>query len=530
MAVAAPLSAEDIASLEAAGLGHIGAKVRALLDRQAHDRHEIEWRDAKIEKLTFEMAQLRRVKFGKKSEQLDAEQKALFDEAVDADLAALEAQLAELMAAKRKDTEPAPERPKRAAPPAHLPRVERHHEPSNTTCPCGCQMKRIGEDVSEKLDYTPGSFTVERHVRGKWACAKCRTLTQAPVPAEIIDKGLPTSGLLAHVLVAKHSDHLPLYRQEAVFERAGLAIPRSTLAAWVGVCGVRLQPLVDAMKADLLRLPVLHADETPVAMLAPGTGKTHRAYLWAYASGAFDTMRAVVYDFTESRSGQHPRTFLGHGTDSAWKGSLVCDDYSGYKALFLDGDITEVGCMAHARRKFVELHLANKSTLAASAIELIGQLYGVEREVKDLPAEDRLRERRTRAGSVAQALHKWLLEFRPKVPDGSATAKAMDYSLNRWTALTRYLGDPALPIDNNFDEQQIRPWATGRKNWLFAGTLLAGQRAAVIMSLIQSAKLNGHDPYVYLKDVLQRLPTQQACDIHELLPNRWCRSRAPAPD
>jgi hypothetical protein len=273
---------------------------------------------------------------------------------------------------------------------------------------------------------------------------------------------LPTSGLLAHVLVAKHSDHLPLYRQEAIFERAGLAIPRSTLAAWVGVCGVRLQPLVDAMKADLLRLPVLHADETPVAMLAPGTGKTHRAYLWAYASGAFEDMRVVVYDFTESRSGQHPRTFLGHGTDSAWKGSLVCDDYAGYKALFLDGGIIEVGCMAHARRKFVELHLANKSTLAATAIEFIGQLYGIEREVKDLPAEDRLRERRTRATPIAQALHRWLLEFRPKVPDGSATAKAMDYSLNRWAALTRYLGNPALPIDNNFDEQQIRPWATGR--------------------------------------------------------------------
>lgn len=236
---------------------------------------------------------------------------------------------------------------------------------------------------------------------------------QAPVPTEIIDKGLPTSGLLAHVLVAKHSDHLPLYRQEAIFERAGLAIPRSTLAAWVGVCGVRLQPLVDAMKAELLALPVLHADETPVAMLAPGTGKTHRAYRWAYASGAFEAMRAVVYDFTESRSGQHPRTFFGHGTEQASQGNLVCDDYSGYEALFLEGGITEVGCMAHARRKFVELHLANKSTLAATALEHIGQLYGIEREVKALAPDDRLRERRTRAAPIAKALHDWLLEFRP---------------------------------------------------------------------------------------------------------------------
>ena len=181
--------------------------------------------------------------------------------------------------------------------------------------------------------------------------------------------------------------------------------------------------------------------------------------------------------------------------------------------------------VAHARRKFVELHLTNKSILAATAIEFIGQLYGIEREVKGLAAEDRLRERRTRAAPVAQALHRWLLEYRPKVPDGSATAKAMEYSLNRWAALTRYLGDLALPIDNNFDEQQIRPWATGRKNWLFAGTLLAGQRAAAIMSLIQTAKLNGHDPYAYLRDVLTRLPTQRERDIADLLSHRWMQAR-----
>jgi hypothetical protein len=199
MAVASPLSAQDIAWLEAAGLSHIGAKLLELVDRQTRDRHEIEWRDAKIEKLSVEMAQLRRVKFGKKSEQLDAEQKALFDEAVDTDLAALEAQLAELLAAKRKPDDVRPERPKRAALPPHLPRVDRHHEPENTTCACGCQLTRIGEDVSEdvseKLDYTPGSFTVERHVRGKWTCTPCRTRTQAPVPAEIIDKGLAHLGL-----------------------------------------------------------------------------------------------------------------------------------------------------------------------------------------------------------------------------------------------------------------------------------------------------------------------------------------------
>ena len=521
----------DVAQLDPAKLDRLSqTELRELADkllaRVERDAREIDWRDAKIEKLTFEMAQLKRVKYGVKSEQLNAQQKALFDEAVDADIAALEAQLEELRASVPQRDEPQ-ERPKRAALPAHLPRVERRHEPENTTCTCGCQLKRIGEDVSEKLDYAPGVFTVERHIRGKWACTHCRTLTQAPVPAEVIDKGIPTAGLLAQVLVAKHADHLPLYRQEAIFGRAGLAIPRSTLGAWVGQCGVRLQPLVDALKEQLLGCAVVHADETPLAMLAPGSGKTHRAYLWAYAAGAFESLKAVVYDFTTSRSGVYARTFFGHHGEAqhdndhkAWRGSLVCDDFSGYKALFIQG-VTEAGCMAHARRKFIELHIANKSTVAATAIELIGQLYGIEREVKDLPPEQRLQERRTRATPIAQALHGWLTAQRVKVTDGTATAKAIDYSLNRWAALTRYLDDPRLPIDNNHDEQQIRPWATGRKNWLFAGTLMAGQRAAAIMSLIQSAKLNGHDPYAYLKDVLTRLPTHRASDIDALLPHRW---------
>jgi transposase len=517
----------DPDKLDQLGIDQLRELTRALLERSGRDAHEIGWRDAKIDKLTFEIAQLRRLQYSAKSEQLSADQCALFDEAVDGDIAAIEEQLAALKATLPPKTQDGEKRtPKRGALPARFPRMDRHHEPENTTCGCGCQMSRIGEDVSEKLDYTPGVFTVERHVRGKWACAQCKTLVQAPVPAAVIDKGIPTAGLLAQVLVAKHADHLPLYRQEAIFGRAGLAIPRSTLAAWVGQCGARLQPLADALKAQLLQCQVLHADETPVAVLAPGKGKTQRAYLWAYAAAVSEGLKAVVYDFTEGRSGENARAFLGHDPEhrerdrAPWTGHLVCDDFSGYKALFALG-VTEVGCMAHARRKFVELHVANKSTLAQTAIELIGQLYGVERDIRDQDAEHRLQQRRSRATPLAQALHDWLVAQRAKVPHGTATAKAIDYSLNRWAALTRYLDDPRLPIDNNHDEQQIRPWATGRKNWLFAGTLAAGQRAAAITSLIQSAKLNGHDPYAYLKDVLERLPTQRASEIDALLPHRW---------
>lgn len=479
---------------------------------------EVRHKQATIDKLTHEMAVLKRLKFAAKSEAFTGEQKSLLEEAIDADLEALSRELErEQQAAAR----PTPkEQPKRQPLPASLPRREIRHEPESTVCGCGCQLKRIGEDVAEKLDYIPGEFTVERHIRGKWVCAKCETLVQAPVPAHVIDKGLPTTGLLAQVLVAKYADHLPLYRQEAIFERAGLALSRSTLAQWVGACGVELQPLVDTLKAEMLSRPVLHADETPVAMLKPGHGKTHRAYLWSYGTSVFDPVKAVVFDFAESRAGRHVQTFFGQDTYGGWRGTLVCDDYAGYKSLFGDR-IAEAGCLAHARRKFFDLWANHKSLLAEQALGFFGDLYDVEREVKDLEADERRRIRQLKARPVADDLHTWLIAQRQKVPPGSATARAIDYSLNRWAALTRYLGDGALPADNNWIENRIRPIALGRNNWLFAGSLRAGQRAAAIMSLIGSAKMNDLDPYAYLRDVLERLPTQPASRIAELLPHRW---------
>ena len=465
------------------------------------------------EKLTYENALLKRMKFAAQSERFNAEQRNLLEDEIDADLAAV----ADEIDALEKPANPPQDRTqaKRQPLPANLPRREIRHEPDSTICQCGCQMKRIGEDVAEKLDYVPGVFSVERHVRGKWACSQCETIVQAPVGAHIIDKGIPTAGLLAQVLVAKYADHLPLYRQESIFGRAGVAIPRSTLAQWVGVCGARLQPLVDAMKAEILQHRVLHADETPVQMLKPGDGKTHRASLWAYAPGAFEDIKAVVYDFCESRAGDHARKFLGE-----WRGSLTCDDFSGYKALIASG-VTEVGCLAHARRKFFDLHVANKSQIAGFALEQFSRVYDIEREVKNLDADQRKAIRQQQSKPVLDALHQWMALQRQKVPDGSATAKALDYSLRRWVALTRFVDDGQLPADNNWIENQIRPIALGRNNWLFAGSLRAGQRAAAVMSLIQSARMNGHDPYAYLKDVLSRLPTQRASCIEELLPHRW---------
>jgi len=492
-----------------------GLSADQLREMAARLMTQLRHQGALLEKLTHENALLKRMKFAAQSERFNPEQKSLLEDEIEADLAAVASEIDALQQGHTAASPQEKKQPKRLPLPTNLPRREIRHEPESSTCRCGCQMKRIGEDVAEKLDYVPGVFRVDRHIRGKWACAQCETIVQAPVAAHVIDKGIPTTGLLAQVLVAKYADHQPLYRQEAIFGRAGLAIPRSTLAQWVGTCGVRLQPLVDALKAQMLQHRVLHADETPVQMLKPGNGKTHRAYLWAYAPGAFEDLKAVVYDFCESRAGEHARAFLGD-----WRGSLTCDDFSGYKALIASG-VTEVGCLAHARRKFFDLHAANKSQIAEFALEQFAKVYAVEREATEISADERKAIRQHHTQPMLDALHEWMLLQRQKVPEGSATAKALDYSLRRWVALTRFVDDGQLPIDNNWIENQIRPIALGRSNWLFAGSLRAGQRAAAVMSLIQSARMNGHDPYAYLKDVLTRLPTHKASQIEELLPHRW---------
>jgi transposase len=511
------MDAEALRDLSATLLAKLAERDAELSHRDAllasRDK-ELKAKQLKIDQLTHEMAILKRYRFDRKSEQMDPMQRSLLDESIDADIEAI---FLEIEALKVTPAAPLKEKPRRVALPASFPRREIRHEPEQTECGCGCRLERIGEDVSEKLDYTPGVFEVERHIRGKWVCRACETLIQAPVAPHIIDKGIPTAGLLAQVLIGKYLDHQPLYRQEAIFGRAGLPLPRSTLAEWVGACGVRLAPIVEAMKAQLLTRPVLHADETPVPMLKPGLGRTHRAYLWSYSTSEYDKLQMVIYDFTEGRGGVHAREFLG-----GWHGKLVCDDYAGYKALFERG-VIEAGCMAHARRKLHDLYANHRSEIAEEGLRYFAALYEIERESRELKldAAGRQQLRQQRSKPVAEALRQWLTRQRGQVPDGSATAKAIEYNLGRWAALTRYIDDGDLAIDNNQVENRIRPVALGRSNWLFAGSQRAGERAANIMSLIQSAKLNGHDPYRYLKDVLQRLPTQPASRVEELLPHRW---------
>jgi transposase len=442
----------------------ITRQARLIADRDtviARREEAIKRYQIREEQMSHEIALLRRHRYGKSSEGLDKHQLSLLQELIDEDTSAVEVELEKVLVRK------------------------------------------------------PGAFSVERHIRGKWACQACETLIQEPVAPHIIDKGIPTTNLLSQVLVSKYADHLPLYRQQQIFARAGVDLPRSTLADWVGRCGVELSPLVEQLREALKQHTVLHADETPVAMLAPGKKRTHTAYVWAYASTRYANIQGVVYDFRPSRSGKEARAFL-----EGWQGKLVCDDYSGYKASFSQG-ITEIGCMAHARRKFHDLHVANQSPIAEKVLRTIALLYDIEREAAKLDHPARQQLRQDTAKPILDKLRLWLIGQREQVTNGTSTAKAIDYSLKRWEALTRYIDDGHVPIDNNWVENQIRPWALGRSNWLFAGSLRSGQRAANIMSLIQSAKINGLDPQAYLKDVMERLPTIKYSALDQLLPHKW---------
>jgi len=471
----------------------------------------IKHRDLRIQQLTLELAHHKRIRFGTKSEVLSPDQRLLFAEASDEDGAAIVAEL-EQQQGRKPRSRPAGRKPL----PPELPRIEHRHELESCQCGrCGTDLVKIGEDISEQLDVEPARFFVHRHIRPQYACRTCETVTAAPVPPAIIDGGLAAPGLHAWALVQKYLDHLPLYRIEQISARHGVPIARSTLAEWVGRLGVSLQPLVDRLRELLLQNAVLHADETPVQQLDPGTGKTKRAYLWAYRSNDLDPVpRIVVFDYQTSRAGKHAQAFL-----AGWRGQLMVDDYGGYKELFRQG-VTELGCFAHARRPFFELYTNHQHPVAGEALRRIGELYAIEAAAADATVEARLAYRQQEAIPRLRDIHIWLSTQRQKTATGSALAKAIDYSLKRWQALIRYADSGNLPIDNNPCENNIRPIAVGKKNWLFTGSARAGARAAAIQSLLATALLNGIEPYAWLKDTLEKLPAWPYSRIDELLPLR----------
>lgn len=493
--------------------------VQTLLNEAKQAQEEVKTQALKIQALTMELAYLRRVQFGKKSESLSPKHPDLFEETLQSDLAAVNAEIEQLdPSAKADQTKPPRVRAGRQPLPDHLPRIEHRHEPKSCQCDqCGHHLIKIGENVSEQLDVEPAKFFVHRHIRPQYACKACETMTAAPISPAIIDGGMAAPGLLSWVLTSKYLNHLPLYRLEQIAAREQVTLSRSTMAEWVGRVGVALQPLVDRLTWHLLQGNTLHADETPIAQLDPGKGKTRRSYLWAYRSNDLEPgPRIIVFDYQAGRSGRHAQNFLEN-----WQGHLLVDDYGGYKALFSKkqtNPCVELACWTHARRKFFDLHKANNSPMAFEALQRIGNLYAIEAEGKDLTIAERQQLRVDKSLPELETLHDWLVQTRAQTANGSGSAKALDYTLKRWASLIRYAQTGHLPIDNNPVENVIRPIAIGKKNWLFTGSERAGQRAAAIQTLFGTAQLNGLNPSDWLEDVLTKLPTWPNSRIDELLP------------
>lgn len=492
---------------------------RKILSEQGQ---ELLSRSEQIEHLKLTVEKLRRAMFGKKSEKI-----VVHLEQLELHLEELESAQAEMETAIEA-VAPVAEvklRSQRKPLPEHLPREVVTHLPQGDCCSgCGGPLRQFGEDVSEQLEYIPESFKVIRHVRPKFACSGCDRVVEAPAPSRPIERGLAGPGLLAHVLVSKFSDHLPLYRQSEIYARQGVEIERSTLAGWVGAASELLAPLLDALQKHVLGGAKLHADDTPIPVLAPGNGRTKTGRLWTYVRddrpAGEDAAPAVWFAYSEDRKGEHPRQHLKN-----FKGALQADAYAGFHHLYGDGAIYEVACWAHARRKFHDIHAIHASPITTEALARIGALYRIEEGVRGKPADLRLSVRKTEARPLLDELRTWMEKMLRSLSTKSETAGAIRYALSRWRALTRYIDDGQLEIDNSAAERALRAVALGRKNYLFAGSDAGGDRAAAFYSLIGSAKLNGLDPELYLRTVLTQIANHPVSRIGELLP--WNLALAP---
>jgi transposase len=507
----------------------------------------VQYKALEIEKLKLQIAKLRRMQFGRSSERITRQIEQLelrleeleTGEAEAATKAGADADAADPPSRAQSPTPPIRERakPKRQPLPDHLPRQEVVHQPGNDgacTCPdCGKGMARLGEDVTEVLDYVPGHFQVIRHVRPKYACTACDAITQAPAPAMPTPRGRATPATLAHLLVSKYCDHLPLYRQSEIYAREGLELDRSTLGDWVGQAAWLLDPVVVKIRQHVFAAEKIHGDDTTVPVLAPGLGRTATGRLWVYVRDdrlfGGSAAPAAAYFYSPDRGAEHPTAHM-----ASFTGFLQADGYAGFEGLYnpartKPGPITEVACWAHCRRKFYDVWEATKSPVAKEALDRIAAVYAIEDKARFAPAAERVEHRRETA-PLLDKFFVWAKATVGKLSGKLELAKAFRYTIDRREALTRFITDGRLEVDNNVAENAMRGIALGRKNYLFAGSDAGGERAAAIYTLVTTAKLNGLNQEAYLRDILGKIADGHTINrIAELVPWRMIPAAATSP-
>ncbi|WP_084456074.1 IS66 family transposase [Novosphingobium rosa] len=474
-----------------------------------------------IEKLEHRLARLLRVQFGRSSEKMDNAQLRMMFEDVDG--------ICEPANDDVPASNPKPERKAgtRAPIPAHIPRLTAEHRPE--PCRCGGVETVICEDVTEVLDYVPARFRVLRHVRPRIACRSCEAIRQVPAIDLPLPKVMASSALLAHLVVSRFADHQPWHRQSVILRRQGVNIDRDVMGRWSCKLAWLMAPLGERLLAHILTAPKIHGDETPVTLLM-GEDGSHTAYFWVYLrdgrSSGDMTPPAVAFRFTTGRGGEHPAAHL-----AGYEGYLQADGYGGYNILYRNPKtkaprrVTEVGCWAHARRKFTDILAKNPSPVAAEAVVRIGELFAIERDIKGAPPDERRRIRQQLAAPKLAALRPWLEAQMRGLSSDSALAKACRYPLNRWAAMTRYCDNGLLEISNNLVENALRGVALGRRNWMFVGSTKGGDASALFYSLVETCRLNGVEPEAWFTDVIARIGNHPINRIDELLPWNWQEAR-----
>ena len=501
--------------------------LREVVTTAAHQQGELH---AENDKLRLLIQRLLRNQFGRRSEQLSPDQ-------LQFGLEDLEQTISENQAGQDAANPAAAQRTARAkrnhgALPAHLPRYEVVIDVAHDACPCcGGALHAIGELRTEQLDIVPAQLRVRVTRRPRYACRVCEgAIVVAPAPDRPVDGGMPTDALIAHVVVSKFADALPLYRQAQMLARQGANLDRSTLANWVGRACWWLTPLYELVLSTVLSSPKLFADDTTLPVLDPGRGRTKTGRLWCYAVDdrpwRGPTHPAAAYVYSEDRKNARPAGHL-----AAFKGVLQVDGYDGFKRLAgdrADASVRLAFCWAHMRRAFYEFFVSTKSPLAAEVLARIRALYAIEAEIRGHPAEHRQRLRHARSRPIVEALHAWLHDHVGRVFAASDLAKAIRYALRHWPGLVMFLDDGRIEMDTNVVERAIRPNTLTRKNALFAGSDGGARHWALAMTLIQTAKLNGVDPMAWLADVLERVVDgrTKAHELHTLLPWNWTNLRS----